>query len=551
MTELEIQEKRAEVSNGFTSGVLILTISAVIVKIIGLIYKIPMLTLLGSEGMGYFNSAYEIYTLFGVVSTAGLPVAMSVLISRSRCGGHFTEKKIFSSAMSLFLAVGVVGSILMLLLAPLFSEVLGSRNAIYCLIAISPTVFFICIVGVYRGFFQGLGQMRETAISQVVEAVLKLVLGLIFAYVAVRRGYSAPVVAAFGVMGLVVGIAASALYLALSKRAYGRGGDGERACVAKEEDAAHRQGGIALACRQECRDTSRRQICRELLLIAVPIALSSAVISVTKIIDMTVILRRMQDIGYTAAEAFSAYGGYTTLVLPLFSLAPALVSSVALPLVPSLSSCVAVGDRDGQVEVVGNALRLTSVLAMPISLGLSLFSREILTLIFVGQEDAVTLCAPLLSILALSVPLACFITVENAVLHAYSSATLPIISMLAGSCLKLILAYFLIGNPAVSIAGAPISTFFCDLVINAINLYFIARKLPRSIPFSVVAKPFFAAFISVGVARIVLSALTARFGESSLITLATIGFCAVIYLPSALLLNLNLKNDTYKKGSQK
>ena len=532
MTELEKREKRAEVSNGFTSGVLILTISAVIVKIIGLIYKIPMLTLLGSEGMGYFNSAYEIYTLFGVVSTAGLPIAMSVLISHSRCGGHFTEKKIFSSSMSLFLAVGVVGSILMLLLAPLFSEVLGSGKAVFCLLAISPTVFFICIVGVYRGFFQGLGRMRETAISQVVEAVLKLVLGLVFAYVAVRRGYSAPIVAAFGVMGLVLGIAASALYLALSKRAYGRECRRSRRCGAS--------GGIHFSCEREA---SNRQVYRELLAIAIPITLSSAVISVTKIIDMTVILRRMQDVGYTAAEAFSAYGAYTTLALPLFSLAPALVSSVALPLVPSLSSCVAMGDRDGQVEVVGNALRLTSVLAMPISLGLSLFSREIMTLIFVGQEDAVALCAPLLSILALSVPLACFITVENAVLQAYSSASLPIISMLAGSCVKLALAFFLIGNPAVSIAGAPISTFFCDLVINAINLYFIARKLPRSIPFCVVAKPFFAAFISVGVARIALSALTARVGESSLTTIATVGFCAMIYLPISLILGAIGRDD--------
>ena len=525
MTELEIREKRAEVSDGFTSGVLILTISAVIVKIIGLIYKIPMLTLLGSEGMGYFNSAYEIYTLFGVVSTAGLPIAMSVLISRARCGGGVSEKRIFSSSMSLFFVVGVVGSLLMLSLSPLFSAVLGSRNAIYCLVAISPTVFFICIVGVFRGFFQGLGRMRETAISQVIEAVFKLVLGLVFSYAALRRGYSAPIVAAFGVMGLVLGIAMSALYLALAKRAHSRADGGEGASAAEKRGATH------------------RRIYRELLAIAVPIALSSAVISVTKIIDMTVILRRMQDIGYTAAEAFSAYGGYTTLALPLFSLAPALTSSIALPLVPSLSSCVAMGDRDGQVAVVSNAMRLTAVLSMPISLGLSLFSREILTLIFVGQEDAVALCAPLLSILALSVPLACFITVENAVLQAYSSATLPIISMLAGSCVKLALAYFLIGDRAVNIAGAPISTFFCDLVINAINLGFIAHKLPHSAPFSVVVKPFFAAFISVGVARLLLSALTVRLGGSSALTLAAIALCAAVYLPISFLLGAIRRDD--------
>ena len=544
MTELEIRGKRQDKSDGFASGVLILSLSAVIVKIIGLIYKIPMLTLLGSEGMGYFNSAYEIYTLFGVVSTAGLPVAMSVLIARARCGGELTEKKIFSVAMTLFLSLGVVGSLLMLGLAPIFSSALGSDRAVFCMIAISPTVFFICLSSVYRGFFQGLGRMRETAISQIIEAALKLILGLVFAYIALRCGYSAPKVAAFAVLGLVAGSAASALYLALSKRAHGRSLNGAKSCGeycgCEKGECADTRGADGRYPKDECADTrgiekksaqGRRRICRELLTIAIPITLSSAVISITKIIDMTVILRRMQDIGYQSAEAFSAYGSYTTLALPLFSLAPALISSVALPLVPALASAVARGDRDEQVAVVGDAVRLTMIISMPISLGLSLFSREILSLIFAGQESAVALSAPLLSILALSVPLACFITVESAILQAYSRAGLPIISMLAGSLIKLLTAYFLIGDPDICIVGAPISTFFCDLVINAINWVFIGRLLPRGLDFGAISKPFFAAFISVGVSRLAFAALAARFGSSGVMTLGAVALSALIYLP--------------------
>lgn len=559
MTELEIRGKRQDKSDGFASGVLVLTLSAVIVKIIGLIYKIPMLTLLGSEGMGYFNSAYEIYTLFGVVSTAGLPVAMSVLIARARCGGELSEKKIFSVAMTLFLSLGVVGSLLMLGLAPAFSSALGSDRAVFCMIAISPTVFFICLSSVYRGFFQGLGRMRETAISQVIEAALKLILGLVFAYIALRCGYSAPKVAACAVLGLVAGSAASALYLALSKRAHGRSLNGVKSCGAycgcekggcadtrgadgrcPKDECADTRGAVGRCPKNECTDTrgiekksaqGRRRICRELLTIAIPITLSSAVISITKIIDMTVILRRMQDIGYQSAEAFSAYGSYTTLALPLFSLAPALISSVALPLVPALASAVARGDKDEQVAVVGDAVRLTMIISMPISLGLSLFSREILSLIFAGQESAVALSAPLLSILALSVPLACFITVESAILQAYSRAGLPIISMLAGSAIKLLTAYFLVGDPDICIVGAPISTFFCDLVINAINWVFIGRLLPRGLDFGAIAKPFFAAFMSVGVSRLAFAALAARFGSSGVMTLGAVALSALIYLP--------------------
>ena len=543
MTELEIREKSQERGDGFTSGVLILTLSAVIVKIIGLVYKIPMLTLLGSEGMGYFNSAYEIYTLFGVVSTAGLPVAMSVMISRARCGGELTEKKIFSISFRLFAALGALGALLMLALSPLFSRMLGGDKAIFCIVAISPTVFFICVTSVYRGFFQGLGRMRQTAISQVIEAVLKLALGLTFAYIALRCGYRVEVIAAFAVIGLTLGVAVSALYLALSRRAYGRASAG---MIGQSE----LNGGNFAAVDDKF---SRRLVYRRLFMIAVPITLSSAVMSVTKIIDMTVILRRLQDIGYTGSEAFSAYGGYTTLALPIFSLAPALISSVALPLVPSLSSRVAMGDRDGQVALIGDALKLTSVVAMPISLGVCFFSREILSLIFHGQDEAIALCAPLLSMLALSIVPACFITVEGAVLQAYSRAGLPIISMLAGSCLKLVCAYFLIGNPAVSIAGAPISTFLCDILINLINLSFISRCLPRDLPIGTIMKPFSAAFISVTASRLALSALTARFGESSLITLATIAFCAAIYLPISILLGAIGKDDllSLKKSEER
>ena len=128
-----------------------------------------------------------------------------------------------------------------------------------------------------------------------------------------------------------------------------------------------------------------KNILKNLLLTAIPISLSALVMNLTKIIDMTVMLRRLQDIGYASAEAFSAYGCYTTLALPLFSLAPTLISSIALPLVPSLAGAIASGDDDGQLGSVSGAVKLTMVVSMPISLGLSLFSREILSLIFGGQ----------------------------------------------------------------------------------------------------------------------------------------------------------------------
>ena len=505
-------------SNGFFSGVFVLSLSTVIVKIIGLVYKIPMLSLLGSEGMGYFNSAYELYTLFCVISTAGLPVAMSVMISSSLSRGDGHATRIFKVSMRLFLVLGLLGSVILVFFARPFAGFLGGNRVLRCIFAIAPTVFFICLASAYRGYFQGFGKMAPTAISQVIEALGKLILGLIFALLALRSGFATETVAAFAVLGLTLGTAASALYLALAKR-------------------FDRRKSPMLEGRGEW-------ILPELLRTAIPVTLSSAVISITKVIDMTMILRRMQSLGLDSEEAFAAYGNYTTLALPLFSLAPALIGAVAMPLIPALSRAVAAGDRDGQVDAATDAMKLTSVIAMPVSLGLALFARPILELIFSGQTEAIEAASPLLCILGISVPLSCLITVSNAVLQAYKRAGIPILSMAIGSGLKILLAYFLIGKPEIGIAGAPISTFFCDLTICFVNFYYIGKCMPRMPRLSeTFLRPFLAAAVSVTVARVVYNGCVSYFEASAVITLAAVCLAAVCYLITTVLFGVLGKKE--------
>ena len=203
-------EKKKRKRDSFTSGVLILSLSAIIVKIIGLIYKIPMLRLLGSEGMGYFNSAYELFALFSSIATTGLPVAMAVMIASRRKGGA-----VFRAAIRLVLIVGIAGCALLIAFAKPFAEFLGSEMAAISIVAISPAVLLSCLSGAYRGYFQGNGKMAPTALSQLIEALGKLIPGLILASVALSLGFSVEVVAAFAVLGLVLGMAASLLFLSV------------------------------------------------------------------------------------------------------------------------------------------------------------------------------------------------------------------------------------------------------------------------------------------------------------------------------------------------
>ena len=180
---------------------------------------------------------------------------------------------------------------------------------------------------------------------------------------------------------------------------------------------------------------------------------------------------------------------------------------------------------------------------MPISVGLALYSKEILELIFNGEDEAIALCAPLLTLLAFSVSFSSLVTVTNAVLQAYGHPSLPLVSMGVGAMVKIILAYFLIGNEAINIAGAPISTFFCDVAINIVSFSFICRYIPGKIRIEkVFFRPFLASAISVGISKIIYGGLSAKYVGGSLITLLCVAIAGFIYLLASLVLRvINIK----------
>lgn len=460
--------KKNERGRGFLSGVSVLTVSALIVKIIGLLYRIPMLSLLGTEGMGYFNTAYELYALFCVVSTAGLPVAMSVLISSSEARGRGERAgKIFSVAMLTFLVVGVVGSLILYGFSDALAGLLKNRDAAAGMRMIAPTVLLICVSSAFRGYFQGKRSMTPTAVSQVIEALGKLLLGLLFASVALRRGCDLPTTAAYAVMGLTVGTGISVLYLWIHKAVLD-----------------HRHPSIPAPYAPDGETVSRMIILRRLLATAIPVTLGAGVMGVTKVVDLALILRRLQAAGMDAAAANGLYGCYSTLVLPVFNILPSLTTSVSLSAVPALSAALGKG-IEGRAEakkISLQSLRLTLIITIPAALGLSVFAKDVLTLLFSSQPEAVAMATPWLTCLALSVPGACLITVSGAMLQAVGRATHPVISMLAGTLTKALLAYVLLGIPEIGLMGAPISTLVCDSVIVVLNFIFLSRTEAGILP---------------------------------------------------------------------
>ncbi len=541
----------------FVNGVLILTVSNLIVKAIGLLFKIPLHDILGDDGMGYFNAAYTIYTTFFMISTAGLPVAISYMISRSRAAGNFRQvKKIMRIAFTVFFVIGTVGTCALFFGAGFFAEnVAKIGESKYCIMAIAPTLFFVCLTSAFRGYFQGHQVMWPTAVSQLLESLGKLVIGILLAHWSIARGDSLPVTAAWTIFGLTIGVLCGMGFIWITKLLY-------NTQKINAEYALPNSDSLPVA--------GTKSLLLELVVMAVPVTLSSSVMSLANLIDLTVISRQLQSIGFTEKGAAALYGNYTTLAVPMFNLIPVLVYPIGYSLVPMVSALLVKKEDKETDRVCTSSLKTAAILSMPCTVGMAVLAQPILELIYGGaslltkyteegselltdtkfmsyigaETSSASLAAPLLSTLAVSSFLVCMLAITNSILQAHKRPYLPLISMLVGAAAKILASFLLIGDPEIGIWGAPISTDICYIIVVVCNFYFCARyaKFRPSVR-RVFVKPLFAAILC-GVAAAGSYALcTHLFGASRLFTLVAIALAALVYFAAILLTGALEKDD--------
>jgi len=455
----------------FFSGVLVLTISNLLIKAIGALFKIPMNHIVGDQGMGYYSSAYTIYTFFYMVSTAGLPVAISLLVSENRAKGRLKQvKKVFKIAAILFLVVGIVGTAAMFFGARGFASLLKAGPTYYCIIAIAPTLFFICLSSALRGYFQGYQSMVPVAVSQLIEALSKLFLGIVFATYALNKygpgKETIHYVAAYAVLGLTIGAGIGMVYLMFSKMLFKSSRyDAEYIEVSGIDDSTEKSG----------------KILKNIFMIALPVTVSASVMSLTNLIDMALIQRLLQSFrGLTEAQATSVYGNYTSLCVPLFNMPPYLIYPISYSIVPMIKTAVASGDKKRAQLVMESSLRVAVIIGIPCGLGLAALAKPILHL-FGYRYWSVVQAAPLLALLAPSTFFICVLSVSNAILQANGHERKPVISMLAGAAVKVVSNTILIRF--IGMTGTPISTFLCYLTATGLNIYFIAKHVGLKIRF--------------------------------------------------------------------
>lgn len=510
-TKETLGKKNKSSTKLFFSGVLVLTITNLLVKAIGLLFKIPMNHVVGDEGMGYYNSAYTFYTYLYMVSTAGLPTAISIMISESRAQGKTKQvKRIFKLALLTFLVIGIISTMIMFFGSGLMSRAIGAENTKYSMMAIAPTLLFICLSSALRGYFQGYQQMVPTAVSQFLEAACKLGIGIAFALYAINCGYEIYVVAAYATIGLTSGAFLGMLVMVIAKMFFKEQRyDAEYTAVCGESDEV----------------SPMWTIFKRLIIIALPITVSASVMSLTNLIDAAIVQRLLQSTGLTQVAATELYGNYTSLAVPMFNMPPVLIYPISYAIVPLLSAARQRGDKERCRIVSESAMRIAMIVGIPCGLGLSALAKPILALFY--KASSVELAAPLLTILGPSTAFICILSVTNALLQSAGYERKPLISMLAGACVKLVTNYFLINT--IGMKGTPISTFLCYLTVTVLNLHFVHKYvgvMPRLS--GLFGKPLVAGAVC-AVCAYFANALLASFISPKIAVLMAIAVAAVVY----------------------
>ena len=429
--------------NTFYGAAAILTVSTILVKIIGAIFKIPLIAILPEEAYGDFNGAYNIYSFFLTISTAGLPVALSKTVSECHTLGRENQKhRVFRVAFCAFLFMGLFSFLCMSVFGQLVATyIIGNEKAVFCVWALAPAVLCTCCCSAFRGYAQGHGNMTPTAVSA--------------ARAADQPDRSRVVLARL--LKLAIPITLSSCSMSLVTII-----DTNLVNNQLQNVFTAIQGGM----------TGISNSFLDIFPKAVEIFQNN-----TDAWQQALLTDPATKLDPILDSARSLYGTYSK-TMSVYNLPFNLMIPLTACIVPGISACLARSDRLGAKRITESAMRVAALIALPCGFGLLALGGPIMELIALGNVDT-AIAGPILSILGIASIFVCFQLVGTAILQANGIVNLPIITVIIGGVTKILVNYTLVGNPKIMIFGAPVGTLSCFAVISILNLLIIKRCVPN------------------------------------------------------------------------
>jgi stage V sporulation protein B len=497
-------------------GTLILIVGNVIVKIIGALFKLPLANIIGADGMGLYNASFIVYDIFLVLATAGFPLAVSKMVANSSARGNPAEAlKIFKVARNCFVLIGTVFSVIMFLGARMFSQLIGNTRSFYSIVALSPAVLLVSIMSAYRGYYQGTNDMIPTTISQVIEAICRLVVGLSLSWYLKSAGFDPQIVAAGAIVGITLGEFSSTFTLAMLHRYRMRKRKPQRKCP-----------------------TPARKIISTMFATSTPIGIGIIIISVINMLDNAVVMRRLQQIGYTEMQANTLYGTYN-MAFTVFSLPITIVSALQISIFPILSYAYACKNYARVSRTAQASMRIAMIVAMASTALFLSLSTPIINIMYFNQPAAAKIAAPLLTLLAPSAVMMALSMLTSSILQSIDKLIVPARSMIFGGAVCLASNWFLVGNRNLGIYGAPVGIFLCFTITSVLNILSINKsKCVRISMKDLFYKPFLPAAVMALTGTIAFNITEHVFGllkaSAFSILLSLINFVLMLFLNNSI-----------------
>ena len=461
-------EKSASSNNKFLKGTLILTVSSIVVKVIGSLNWIILSRVLGGEGIGLYQMGFPIYLMAITLSSAGIPVAISIITAEKLAQKDFLgAKRVFNVSLRLLFVTGLVFASALFFGAHwlIDNHWIRDSRAYYSIIALAPAVFFVTFLASFRGYLQGWQIMTPTAASEIVEQLMRVVTMIVFANMFMPHGLA---YAAGGAsMGAGVGAFCALLVVMWF---YGR---------LKQKLKADLQQQNPLATRE-----SARAIISRLLRLALPVSMSSLMLPVVANLDLLIVPQRLEAAGFHISQATEFFGYLTGMAVPLINLATIFTAAMTISLVPAISESRALNDVFGIRAKTRTAFRVALIITCPCFVGMYFLAEKIAALIYnaPGAADAIQTMSVGILLLGLH-------QISTGILQGLGRTSIPVINMILAAAVKVFLSWTLTAIPTLGIKGAAMATVVDFGLAAVLNMIFIYKYTGFALSFSGVFKP--------------------------------------------------------------
>lgn len=450
-----MSKKGKKGGGSFIKQAAILAGAGILVRIVGFLYRLPLTNMIGNEGNGIYGAGYNIYNFFLIMSSAGLPVAISKMVSeRVALGEYKNAKKVFRVSMTVSGSLSFLCALFMVCGAYAvgqYCEMIGNTDSMWylsigCIYTLAPTVFIVGIMAVFRGFFQGLHTTVPTAMSQLIEQIFHAVFSILLAYLLLDMGVE--YAAAGGTAGTGVGALAGLVLLVIVF------------CATKKQ----RDAEFSLD-KGNYRIQSFKEITITLIKIAVPIITGTAIFSMTNLVDMIMVNSRLAAAGFAPNKIIDLYGQLNGKYVTLTTLPVAISTAIATAVIPSIAASVVRKEKEIVQSKVDTTLRITMMISIPAAAGLGALGTPILAMLFPNYPEGGTL----LQVGSFSVIFLSLSQISTGVLQGIGKVKTPAFNALIGALTKIPFTYILVAIPFINVIGAVLSTTICYIVCSLLN----------------------------------------------------------------------------------